>query len=494
MTSNRGIFRVARRSLEGFFDGTASSVESELFGIADGMRSPSCSGGQQPSGWKAGDGRLFFPTFKGIVIVDPKNIARNDVPPPVVVESLVAARRTYSTEKTVSIPPGGGTVELYYTANSFLMPEKVRFRYRLVGNDSDWVEAGGRRVAIYNNLPPGPYSFHVVASNNDGLWNESAAVFSFELRPFFYQTLWFYSILAAAFSASAVWAYRLRLRNLRRRERELIETVEDRTRSLRRRRGGRNERSAKPSLPARMPNASARLPRPKVKRPRTQIVPRASFLRHESRTSHSAERDHRLLRDARGGLGGMGSARFRGRLEEDPHRSAPSTRTGECRTRSVENRGGPDGTSIREFEIVPLLHDVAGIIGPLLEKNSNRVELHVNGDSGTMTSDEMKVRQALFNVMSNACKFTHNGVVALDVKRTTGLGQEQIVFKGSGHRDRHPERAHVGAVPALFPGRCLNDAPVWRYWAGSRDHPSVLPDDGETSRWKANRERAPLSP
>ncbi|HEV7784962.1 MAG TPA: ATP-binding protein, partial [Thermoanaerobaculia bacterium] len=123
-------------------------------------------------------------------------------------------------------------VEIQFTAPSFVAPEKVRFRYRLDGLDRDWMDAGTRRIAYYNNLRPGAYTFRVIASNNDGVWSPAAAALSFRVEPHPYQTVWFAVLCATLLAAVAAGAWRLRVHSIRKRERELLVLVEERTHAL----------------------------------------------------------------------------------------------------------------------------------------------------------------------------------------------------------------------------------------------------------------------
>ena len=101
-----------------------------------------------------------------------------------------------------------------YTATGLVMPEKARFRYKLEGKDADWQDAGTRRQAFYNDLPPGAYRFRVLASNHDGVWNESGATLDFVVAPAYYQTVWFRAGIAAIAVAILWMLYLLRLRQL----------------------------------------------------------------------------------------------------------------------------------------------------------------------------------------------------------------------------------------------------------------------------------------
>jgi diguanylate cyclase (GGDEF)-like protein len=231
MSSNKGIFRVSKQEIEAFAEGRVPAVTSVPFGTGDGMRVAECNGKGQPAGARTRDGMLWFPTPRGLVRVDPRRIPRNELPPPVAVDELRVDHKSYGTASPV-VPPGYGEVEIHYTGLSFLEPSKVRFRYRLVGFDRQWVDAGPRRVAYYTNIPPGTYRFEVAAANNDGVWNEEGASLAFELRPHFYQALWFHVLAVIGFLALAAYGYRWRIDQLAARERRLAVIVRERTREL----------------------------------------------------------------------------------------------------------------------------------------------------------------------------------------------------------------------------------------------------------------------
>ena len=229
-SSNKGIWRVGKSNLDAVASGRARSILSVSYGVADGMRSSECNGSAQPVGWRTRDGRLWFPTLKGIVTIDPTHIALNHVPPPVVVDRLVVdGRRAASLPR---IEPGRGDLEFHYSALSFVAPEKVTFRYKLEGFDRDWIDPRGRHTAYYTHIPPGEYVFRVKAANNDGLWSEHDAVLAFTLRPHVYQTLWFYALCGLAIASCTFGAHRIHVRHLRQRESELVTLVGQRTTEL----------------------------------------------------------------------------------------------------------------------------------------------------------------------------------------------------------------------------------------------------------------------
>jgi signal transduction histidine kinase/ligand-binding sensor domain-containing protein len=185
------------------------------FGTADGLRSRDTATNSHPSAWRSRDGRLWFATPKGLVEVDPAHFPVNAVPPPVELERFAVddvSQTLLGPENFVRVPAGHEHFQFDYAGLSFTAPQKVRYRYMLEGFDRDWTEAGARRTAYYTNIRPGRYTFRVQAANNDGLWNTAGAALSFELRPHFYQTVWFYALLLAAVAGLVVLLLKLRLR------------------------------------------------------------------------------------------------------------------------------------------------------------------------------------------------------------------------------------------------------------------------------------------
>jgi PAS domain S-box-containing protein len=234
LSSNQGLVSASEQALVDAGAGKRGSVELREMVSLDGRRRIEFNGASQNAGWKSADGRLWFPSIKGLVVVDPARLSSNTVPPPVHIEQLLVDGRAVDLHETVDLPPSGGGLELHYTATSLLIPERVTFRYRLEGYDRDWVDAGTRRVAYYTHVPGGRYRFHVIAANNDGVWNESGAVLPFRLGLHVYETWWFYALLGLAVAVSVVGVFRFRVRRIQQHARQLAALVEERTGELQR--------------------------------------------------------------------------------------------------------------------------------------------------------------------------------------------------------------------------------------------------------------------
>jgi PAS domain S-box-containing protein len=179
-----------------------------------------------PGVTKAPDGRLWFVNDSVVQMLDPNHLGQAGPAPPVYVEQVRADRKEYETPGRVRLPPRTRDIEISYTALSYSIPQRVRFRYRLDGRDREWQDVGTRRQAFYSDLPPGKYGFHVSASNGDGIWNENGDAVEFSIAPAYYQTIWFRALFSAVVIALLGAAYRFRLWQVERESRRLRDVIE----------------------------------------------------------------------------------------------------------------------------------------------------------------------------------------------------------------------------------------------------------------------------
>jgi len=200
--SQQGISRIEKIKLNEFLDGNLSAVPIKVFGSEEGMRSSRMRITVNPSGWKAHDGTLWFATNEGIATVDPSVIEPNPVAPPVHIVSMRVDRsikRGLTSDVPVEVGTSHNEIEIMYSAPTFVNPAKTIFRYKLKGLSTDWVDAGTRRSAYFSRLPPGEYTFHVIAANEDGVWNETGSSLALVVPPPYWMTWWFRSIIIFMF-------------------------------------------------------------------------------------------------------------------------------------------------------------------------------------------------------------------------------------------------------------------------------------------------------
>jgi ligand-binding sensor domain-containing protein/signal transduction histidine kinase len=221
--SGRGIFSVSRKSMNDFADGKTHEVECVAYDGPESVK-PSDKTTQEHVACKTPDGRIWFPSANGVVVVDPAHILVNRVAPSVLIDSVRANGVEMVKSNSLIVPPGAGEVEIHFATLSFISPHNVRIRHQLEGYDKDWVESKDRRLAFYTNLKPGRYKFHVIAANADGVWNENGDSIGFELRPHYYQTAWFDVLCGGLMCAALLGIYARRVRHLHRKQQELQKT------------------------------------------------------------------------------------------------------------------------------------------------------------------------------------------------------------------------------------------------------------------------------
>ncbi len=423
MSTNRGIFWVARNQLNAFAEGRTTRIHSTGYTEREGLRNREANGGAQPAGIKGRDGRLWFPTQDGVVVVDPKHLLRNQVPPPVVIEHVMAGSdSTRPGADAIEIAAGQRDLQIDYTALSFMAPENVRFRYRLEGYNTDWVDAGNRRSAFYTNVPPGRYAFHVIASNNDGVWNEQGAAVALHLAPHFYETKSWYLFIASALGLLVIAAVRWRVGTLRARAHDLAELVDARTAQLRAHEAQLETQNAQLEAQA---EKLAELDRAKsrffanisheFRTPLTLTIgPLEDLLEREQLAPRALDDVDLALRNARRLLRLVNQILDVAKLE-----------AGQMQLRA------------REEDLTAFLRRIAEAFAPLAERKQVRFRLEVPSSPVTLYYDPDLIEKVLANLLSNAFKFTpREGTVRLSLDLPVTLQDESewvtITVRDSG--------------------------------------------------------------
>lgn len=431
MTCNKGVFRVDRAELEAVADGRKATLRSFALGASDGMRSASAAGGQQPAGFVADDGRLWFPTFRGVAVLDPARIPASGRTPPVAIEEVLVDGRPVDLRVPLVLPPRAERVEIHYTALTLVAPDRVRFRIRLDGLDEEPLEVGTRRVAYYTNLPSGPYVFRVSAADSGGAWLGQEATFSFRKRARAREVWWFWVGLLGAASGATWGGVKWRLASLRARESELLALVAERTRSL------SEEKTRAEEALGRAEEARAEAERLReVAEKATAEAEEAS--RTKSRFLANVSHELRTPLNAIIGYSEMLSEEASDEGRQALKRDLEKIRSAALHQLELVNsvldlariEAGRLDLDVETFPVRPLVEETAAIVRPLLEKNRNRLSVSFSPEGAfEMTSDAMKVRQCLFNLLSNACKFTCDGRVEVDVSLVEEEGRPWASFR-----------------------------------------------------------------
>jgi len=232
ISCNKGIYRIKKKDLLDFADSKRGLLTTVSYGKDDGMESTECNGGVFPAGCKTRDGRLLFPTMKGVSVIDPNlmKTATSGFSPIFVEEFLVDGIQANLTSPLL-VPANSKRLEFRFGALNYTNPEKIKYRCMLVGFDKDWIDFGTRRSAYYTNIPGGNYVFRVMASNENGQWDEKVyAELKFRLNPPFFRTITFYLILLVFFSLLLFFIFYYFIERFKRTRLALL--VEERTREL----------------------------------------------------------------------------------------------------------------------------------------------------------------------------------------------------------------------------------------------------------------------
>jgi signal transduction histidine kinase/ligand-binding sensor domain-containing protein len=209
-----GYLRISAADLANWTARPEAQVTVATLDALDGADPGWSAGRIQPNAARSSDGRLWFVGSSSLQMIDPGRSYKNPTPPPIHIERLVADGKSFLPASSITLAPLTRDIQIDYTALSFVMPQRMGFRYMLEGRDRGWQDPGSRRQAFYSDLRPGSYRFRVIASNNDGVWNETGAMLDFKVAAAWYQTIWFRS-LCCVVSVLLLWAiYRLRVRQI----------------------------------------------------------------------------------------------------------------------------------------------------------------------------------------------------------------------------------------------------------------------------------------
>jgi signal transduction histidine kinase/CheY-like chemotaxis protein/ligand-binding sensor domain-containing protein len=459
MSSKHGIFRAKRSELMAVADGTLSQVESQSYGVADGMESSECNGFNQSSSWKTKDGKLLFACLKSVVVVDPDHLPHNPIQPPVEIES-VTINQNENVAPGASVLAGAGELDFHYAALSYYAPRKVTFKCKLEGEgfEDDWASPPTPGLAHYTNMPPGQYTFRVKAANNDGVWNETGASFSFYLEPRFYQTTWFKTLFALVLVLSPVGIYLFRIRQARVREQELVVLVGRRTSEL---------QAAKELAEA-------------ATRAKSEFLANMS---HEIRTPLN-------------GVAGMLELIDHGELTIEQKQMVAMAQDSANTLMAAINdvldfskiEAGKLAFDIREFSLADTMAEAARTMA--LRAHQKGLELAYQVDGALprfLKGDAHRIKQVLINLLGNAVKFTEKGEVVLRVAEEsrsqeevclrfsvsdTGIGiaaeKQRLIFEAFSQGDASTTRKYGGTGLGLAISSRIVDLMEGKIWVVSK--------------------------
>jgi len=426
-----GISRIDKKELLDFARGQTNEIHPLHLDESDGMKNPWCKDGTQTR-----DGRLWFATDLGVAVIDPGNIKKNTLPPPVVIEEMrVDGELIDMIGKKAGfvISPGKKRIEFYYTGLSFIKPREGKFKLKLAGYDNDWIDVGNARSTTYTALSPGKYTFNVMACNEDGVWNRGGASLSFYLQPYFYQTAWFY-LLAGLFVLLAGFSlYRFRVRQLHARKEELEALVEMRTRDLKHR-------------TMELENAHQKLQQTKeiIEGKNRQLEEQSEKLKELDRVKSRffANVSHEFRTPLTLIMGPLEQMLSRYPEKEQRQKLGMMLRSSR-RLLSLINQlldlskfeSGKMKLQATQQNIIPFLKGIIDSFDSLMAQNELSLSFHTPGEDITLYFDGEKMENVVCNLLINAVKFTPPGgqiTVTLNLIKDNPPGFLEISVRDTG--------------------------------------------------------------
>lgn len=421
MTSDHGLYTVSKGDFDQVIAGRGRRIVSTSYGREDGLRSREFNGGFQPAAWKADDGRLIFPSIKGVAIITPGEATTNTTVPAVHIEGLLVDGEALAqpSDGTSGLRVSTGRVELSFAGLSYVVPSKVRYRYRLKGYDEDWTETSEAK-AVYTNLPARDFVFQVQASNNDGLWNEEGDSLAFSRPAHFWETLWFVVLVIALLGTAIAMGVRLRMRSMRLRQLELERTVRSRTQDL------RSEKDRVVEAMAVIEAQTVKLE--ELDRFKTRFFSNVS---HEFRTPLTM-----IVGPLEGALRGA-----YGETTDAMRRQCQIMLRNALRLLSLINQlmdlskleAGSMPLKAGSRDVVQFLESIQQTVSALADKKRIRMPFESPRESIEMFFEPDKLEKVFYNLLSNALKFTPDGgEVGISITETEKTVVVEVRDTGSG--------------------------------------------------------------
>ena len=399
MTCNQGVFSIDKKDLDRHVKGSRDQIPVQVYTRKDGLRSAEGTGGQQPAGLKKSDGTLWFATIDGVAEIDPLRILTNTIKPRVYIEAVHVNKNEWEEEtvfyqqEDMKLGPGIKRITLDFTAPSFVNAERVQFKYLLSGLSEEWSLPTRNRSVSYTNLLPGVYTLEVKAANSDGLWGESSRLITFEIVPYFYQTLWFRVCTVFILLLLALGIFKIRILQLKQRQEHLERLVDTKTQDL------RMEKERTEEAKAVIENQAAKLR--ELDRFKTRLFANIS---HEFRTPLTMIIGP--LENAITGFYGDHTDAFQRQLQIMLRNARRLLRLINQLLDLSKLEAGKMELHTAERNVVDFIESVLFSCTPLAEHKSIDLAFKSSHDKLLLYYEPDKLEKVMYNLISNALKFT----------------------------------------------------------------------------------------
>ncbi len=226
-----GLTSLSVKSLKTFDVGTLNRLDVRVCAMGLGNNQPGIGLDYQPKVVRRDDGSIVLVTTRGAVFVPPGGTRQPAIPPLVHIESVHVNGDSHALNETIEILSGSRHIDFHFTANTFAVPERARFRYRLDGYDDVWIDAGAHRSASYTDVRPGEYVFRVTADNGYDVWSEQDAVMALTVIPRWWEVKWLRVAALLASIAAVIGYFRHRMREVRKTNISLRREITERQRA-----------------------------------------------------------------------------------------------------------------------------------------------------------------------------------------------------------------------------------------------------------------------
>jgi signal transduction histidine kinase/DNA-binding response OmpR family regulator/streptogramin lyase len=442
VNSNQGIFRLTRTGLRDFLQGRSRVLSPLTLGLADGLTELEGNGGVQPAAAVDRAGRIWFPSQRGVVRIDPAKLPLRRSPPRAVIDGI-DSQGSPITLDAQQLPLGKRSVQVRYNAADLHAGAEVRFRYRLRPVDQDWIDAGTRRVAAFAALVPDRYRLEVLAGNSDGFWSEQPVTLEFVVPAYWHETREFRGSLLLALLLLMAGLAQWRVSRLRQRAVALDAQVHLRTQEL----SAEKDRVETTLGELARVHGDLALTHGEIELRNRKLAEQTSRLEalDRFRTRLLADVSHELrtplmliklpLRELVEGTRSLQAA-DRERLRLPLQQTERLSHLVEQLVGLVQAEAGQLRLKVRRIDLVGWAKRVIAGFEPIAERHRVQVELRSGIASQAVYADANHLTTILSNLLDNALKYAPGDtvvVVSIDVDSQSDSARIGVADRGPGY-------------------------------------------------------------